>query len=139
VDNRCDLPFQPECRSSAHTCWQPIPKPDQTIIEKLRRAPRQKATWELMQTHTSGATEVALKALGAETSMLKKLADKGLIKTYTHVPKKRPFHSYNPILKTSELTLNHEQRQALEAITCSSDQFSTTLLHGVTGSVSCCL
>lgn len=124
----CDL------TKKAHTCWQPIPEPDQTIIEKVLHTPRQKATWEIMQTHTNGATEVALKALGAETSMLKKLADKGLIKTYTHVPKKRPFHSYNPILKTSELTLNHEQRQALEAIICSSDQFSPTLLHGVTGS-----
>lgn len=120
----------------AHICWRPHPKPDPSIVEQLHksRASRQKATWEIMQAHANGAAEVALKVLGAETIILKKLEKKGLVETYTHVPKKRPFHSYDPILKTSELVLNHEQQQALESITSVSDQFNTTLLHGITGS-----
>ena len=118
----------------AHTCWRPASNIDPAILGKLNRAPRQQATWDIVKTHPKGAAEVALKALGAETAMLKKLAEKGLLESYSHIPEKRPFHSYDPILKTSELVLNHEQAQALEAISCDANRFSTTLLHGVTGS-----
>lgn len=118
----------------AHTCWRPVLDVDPDILKGLGRAPRQGASWEIVKTHPEGVTEVALKALGVETATLKKLARKGLVETFSHMPEKRSFHSYDPILKTSELVLNHDQQQALEAITGDANQFSTILLHGVTGS-----
>lgn len=99
----------------------------------LGRAHRQRELYELIKTHAEGLSREAIRLAELNPQHLKPLAEKGLIESFTIVPNE----SRNPlpenILHEPELTLNSDQKNALETIT-GTDGFRTFLLYGVTGS-----
>jgi len=93
--------------------------------DELARAPRQAALLDWLQ-HQQGATRDALKQNGYDYGVIKALRDKGLITSVQEPP--AHYTSGEP------LTLNAEQRKAVDAIAAELNRFQPTLLEGVTGS-----
>jgi primosomal protein N' (replication factor Y) len=107
-------------------------KADALVEKSLKRAPKQARILALIKDHPKGVSEYALKALGLTGAPLKALIDKGLV----HSVKLEPTHHQMPanVLAESPLTLNDEQRLALESIKLPGDNYTCHLLEGVTGS-----
>ena len=119
-----------------HEFWQPAPNLDNQAEQALSRAraPRQQEAWTLIKQHPDGISSEALRSMGFDRALLKNLEKRGLTECLEKAPDFQMFYDHDPLLKSSPLVLNHEQERALEAITCEDHAFSTTLLHGVTGS-----
>ncbi|WP_281646084.1 primosomal protein N' [Parendozoicomonas sp. Alg238-R29] len=119
-----------------HEFWQPALNLDtqaETALSRAR-APRQQEAWNLIKQHQDGISSEALRSMGFDRTLLKNLANRGLIEAIEKAPEFQLFYQHEPLLKSSPLVLNNEQERALESITCEMHQFSATLLHGVTGS-----
>ncbi|CAM3539809.1 primosomal protein N' [Parendozoicomonas haliclonae] len=118
-----------------HEFWQPASSLDTTAEQTLMRtrAPKQQEAWALIKKHPDGISGEALRSMGFDRTLLKNLHQRGLTECVERAPGFQMFHENTPLLKSSPLVLNQEQAQALDAITCD-QKFSTTLLHGVTGS-----
>lgn len=95
----------------------------------LRRAARQQALFEHLQAHGGRATPEALTAAGFSPAVQRALADKGVIARDRRVAAPAATAATEPAL-----TLNAEQRRAVDAVAGSEGQFAVTLLEGVTGS-----
>ncbi|WP_329602160.1 primosomal protein N' [Sansalvadorimonas verongulae] len=119
-----------------HQFWQPAANLDTQAEQALlrARAPRQQEAWSLIKQHGDGISIEALKSMGFERPLLKNLENRGLIEPIEKAPEFQLFYEHEPLLKSSPYVLNEEQARALESITCEGEQFSATLLHGVTGS-----
>lgn len=94
-------------------------------------AVRQKELLQLLIEHPNGISSDAIRAEGAQTSLLKKLEDKGLAESFIHHPD--PGLLIREPLHEAPLSLNPEQKEALCQI-IAEDKFKPSLLLGVTGS-----
>ncbi|MEH6558344.1 MAG: primosomal protein N' [Oceanicoccus sp.] len=95
----------------------------------LTRAKKQAAALLQLQNNASqGPSD--FEPLGINTTVLKTLAKKGLIETFTI--EKTPI-DLSRVASVGALTLNHEQQQALDSIAID-QQYQCSLLDGVTGS-----
>jgi len=98
----------------------------------LKRAPKQAEVLAHLRLHDR-LSDRALKDLGVSSASLKALLDKSLIQSFTHIPAVTNTEDLNPdVLAEASLTLNEEQRIALQAIDLK--QHQTYLLEGTTGS-----
>ena len=119
-----------------HQFWQPATNLDNQAEQALlrARAPKQQEAWTLIKEHEEGISAEALKSMGFDRPLLKNLENRGLIEAIEKAPAFHYFYEHDPLLKSSPLVLNGEQKRALDSITCEEQQFSASLLHGVTGS-----
>ena len=95
--------------------------------KSLARAARQAAVMAVLHDHPEG---VAREALEAPATVLRALADKGWIETFTPVP---PV-STPGAAATAGHALNPAQQHAVDAMLAQLDDFQPWLLEGVTGS-----
>src|SRR5262245_20683299 len=117
---------------------QPLRKSDNEQVETLRRrAPRQA---ELLEAISRLEAPMSAAQLLRETSLdsqtLRALVKRGLVELREEAVVRDP-HADEQFIATSNLTLNHEQTQALGQITQALDLPENSrpiLLHGVTGS-----
>ncbi len=99
---------------------------------RLKRAPRQKRSLQILAQHPHGVSDDLLEALQLTRDSLRQLEDKGLVELVTRTPEK-PVHQGSWLLQ-AELALNAEQRAAYEAVHAGFGRFHPNLLAGVTGS-----
>ena len=93
---------------------------------RLARAPRQREAFETLQGLAVAVPEQELRAIGIDRRTLAALADKGLVKSAETKPAYRT--------ERSPMSLNPEQRAAVQAIQASIGTCATHVLDGVTGS-----
>lgn len=117
------------CEYAHQHLWRAAP--GASIDQLSKSAGRQRELLQLLLEHPKGISADAIRAEGGQTPLLKKLQEKQLAESFEHKPD-HPSHQDDP-LHEAPLTLNPEQRQAVEAIT-RSDGFTPFLLQGVTGS-----
>jgi primosomal protein N' (replication factor Y) len=109
--------------------WQLTTEGKGLPIGALTRAKKQAAALLQLQNNTS-QRQSDFEPLGINTTVLKTLAKKGLIETFTI--EKTPI-DLTKVASVGALTLNHEQQQALDSIAIE-QQYQCSLLDGVTGS-----
>ncbi len=112
--------------------WQLTQKGRLIGLEQLGRAKRQQSALTVLREHPDGLHQKMLQGFGITTSVLKALAEKGLIEQHEDGPT-RTHWQRDRILAESPLTLNDEQKHALEQVNAG-DGFRVLLLEGVTGS-----
>lgn len=121
---RKEAPATPSCEKF----YELATNIDTAVIEQLKRAPRQLALFEHLQTQ-KGEWHKALTQAGYTPAIINGLKDKTIIKEF-----ERPsFQAINGQAKQSPLALNDEQQQAVSQITAR-NHFAPYLLDGVTGS-----
>ncbi len=101
--------------------------------ETVRSAKRQYQLLQLLLQHPQGLADEALRSLDFSSGLVRALRERELI----HKVERAPEHDRFPtdsVLHESPLTLNGEQRQALDAIVEELDGYQCALLQGVTGS-----
>lgn len=122
-----------------------LPLPKQTMriwklsqpeaLEKISiSAHKQRQTLKLLEQSTEGIAHHTLKDAGISSAIINRLSREGLIKEVIKPVSTQPFYDNNTLLKTSSLTLNTEQKTAVDAISQHLNTFAPILLHGVTGS-----
>lgn len=99
---------------------------------RLKRAPRQQRSLQVVAQHPQGVSDDLLSALQLPRDSLRQLQDKGLVELVSRAPQK-PVHQ-GGWLRQAELALNDEQRAAFEAVHAGCGRFHPNLLAGVTGS-----
>lgn len=117
---------------SAESVWQLTAAGLALELETIKRAPRQVAILKCLMLHPLGAVKKQLQAVGATSSILKILCEKGLVQKVRQCIT-FPADSTTSITDEDPLLLNADQALALSAIQ-SQDQFQVFLLDGVTGS-----
>ena len=112
--------------------------------------PRQRELWHLIEERRGLPLQELLRLTGATADTVRRLEDKGLVEIAPQISERDP-HAAEQFLPTEPLTLNPDQRHALEQIVAALDQTGTPgaaggedaadapagrtfLLHGVTGS-----
>ena len=115
-----------------------------------RLTPRQRELWHLIEERRGLPLQELLRLTGATADTVHRLEDKGLVEITPQISERDP-HAAEHFLPTEPLTLNPDQRRALEQIVAALDQTGapgaardedsadtpagrTFLLHGVTGS-----
>lgn len=105
-------------------------EPDKALSE-LKRAPKQREGYQILQLHLHGAAETILNMSGVDSSVLRSLQSRGLARCELQ----KPHHNIEDVhLAQMPLTANAEQQHAIHAILKSKQQFKAFLLDGVTGS-----
>ena len=117
------------CEYAHQHLWRAAP--DASIDKLSKSAGRQRELLQLLLEHPKGISTDAIRAEGGQPPLLKKLEEKQLAESFEHKPD-HPSHQDDP-LHEAPLTLNPEQRHAVEQITDRQD-FTPFLLQGVTGS-----
>lgn len=112
--------------------WQLTQKGRLIGLEQLARAKRQQQALTVLREHPGGLHQPMLAGLGVQSTALAALQDKGLVEQHNDGPPRLHWRR-DRILAESPLTLNDEQRHALDAIKGTAG-FSVFLLEGVTGS-----
>ncbi len=103
-----------------------------TNAEKLTRAPRQAALFQLLQQHPEGLSRTDLAGMDFSSAVVRELIGKNLASWRSHQPASLPFDP-GSVLKTDSLPeLSTEQSHAVRTI--QQGESSTTLMFGVTGS-----
>lgn len=113
------------------TYWQLTTAGWQVDLQTLRRAPMQARVLKLLAEHPEGLDKTALQQAEVQSNILHTLLSKGWIRKLEVQPEAS---EYLPIAKTTGLTLNAAQQQAVTAITQQLNLAQTFLLDGVTGS-----
>jgi len=103
---------------------------DAQLDQLAATAIRQKELLQLLLEHPKGISGDALRAEGGQTTLLKKLEEKGLAESFIHHP---DHQQSDEILHEAPLSLNPEQKRAVETINRASG-FTPFLLQGITGS-----
>lgn len=113
--------------------WLPTRKGELIDAAQLGRARKQVEALKVLQEHPKGLSNKMLETHGIQRSILNALAKKDLAIQIDSKPELELFapSTSNPLAE-SPLTLNEEQRVAVEAIKL--DAFNPYLLDGVTGS-----
>ena len=119
---------------ASHQCWRLALTLDAASQQTFSRAPRQQEAFQTLQENPDGLTQDALRTMGISRQTLSALESKGLAEPYMHTPAIRDFSDHPLDPREPPLSLNSEQERALHAITADSTRFSTSLLHGITGS-----
>ncbi|MEH6825102.1 MAG: primosomal protein N' [Motiliproteus sp.] len=101
--------------------------------EGVRSAPRQYQLLQLLLQHPHGLADEALRAQGFASGLVRALAERELIHKVERQPQSQGYTS-DAVLQQSPLTLNEEQRLALEVISEDLEGYHCHLLQGVTGS-----
>ncbi|MGB5260147.1 MAG: primosomal protein N', partial [Gammaproteobacteria bacterium] len=111
------------------TAWRLTAAGRDLDLTSLARATRQATVIALLQQHADG---LAREAIDTPASVLRALADKGWIESFTPTAKDiaRPFAAK----AEAQHTLNPAQQQAVETMQASLGRFQPWLLEGVTGS-----
>ncbi|MAR90645.1 MAG: primosomal protein N' [Pseudomonadales bacterium] len=112
--------------------WQLTQKGRLIGLDQLARARRQRQALEILRQHPDGLHQPLLQGFGISPASLQGLQEKGLLEQHQDRPRRQHWQQER-ILAESPLTLNDEQRLALEAINARAG-FRTLLLEGVTGS-----
>lgn len=112
--------------------WQLTQKGRLIGLEQLGRAKRQQDAVRLLREHPDGLHQPILTGFGVQPAILRALADKGLIEQHEDGPARAHWRR-EQILAESPLTLNDEQKHALEPLNACAE-FRVFLLEGVTGS-----
>ncbi len=115
------------------TNWQSTTELDTELRTSLKRARKQLAALEWLQLYPEGVSEPELREAGFSKSILSQLEKKRLIQSQQIEITDRPFHEFKNNIRQPHLTLNEEQRFALDEITDTST-FNSVLLDGITGS-----
>ncbi len=100
--------------------------------ELLRRAPRQRALYELIRSRGSLEAE-AIRAAGYDSAILRQLHAKGLIVRQALTRDGTPFGGGN-MLRQNAPRLNEEQQAAVDAFGAAGLGYNSFLIDGVTGS-----
>lgn len=107
-------------------CYPLLPDAEQ----QLAKAPRQKALLTMIREYPDGISQDDLREyFPGLHSFLKALEDKGLIESFSK--NIQPDNIAEPI---NNITLNSEQREAVNTITAGLEQYRSFLLDGITGS-----
>ncbi len=114
--------------------WELTTSLHDTLTLLSKQAKKQRLAIEYLADSHAGIAESELIEAGFSRSVLKQLADKGLIQERLLSPENIHFSCIKPPVKNQPLTLNEEQLFAYEAITDGLGQFKSYLLEGVTGS-----
>jgi len=114
------------------TRWKLTQKGRLIGFDQLGRASRQIRALEVLREHPDGLHQPLLKGFDVEATTLRALLDKGLVDQHEDRPLRQHWRQ-DRILAESPLTLNEEQRHALQPI-INSQGFRAFLLEGVTGS-----
>lgn len=97
------------------------------------RAKKQQETLSILLEHPQGISNDALRAEGGDSSLLKKLADKGLAEQFEFTPDSHRPHLPPELLREPNLSLNSQQQLAVDSVNQSTG-FQPFLLEGITGS-----
>lgn len=98
---------------------------------KLKRSLKQQEAYKILSLHPLGTAETILNLSGIETSTLKAIEKKGLIRCELEAQNFSP----EPVqLAQMLLTANPEQKNAIQAILKNSQKYNAFLLDGLTGS-----
>ncbi|MDQ8038081.1 MAG: primosomal protein N' [Pedobacter sp.] len=98
----------------------------------IKRAPKQIAALQALREHPEGMIPPLLSSLGIERPTLLALEKKHLVECITLAPPAEENASSK--LREPALTLNAEQKNAVDALAASAGKFQPFLLFGVTGS-----
>jgi len=112
--------------------WQLTQKGRLIGLDQLGRAKRQIHALKILREHPEGLHQPMLKGFEVEAPILRTLLDKGLVDQHQDRPPRQHWRQ-DRILAESPLTLNEEQKHALQPI-IDSTGFRPFLLEGVTGS-----
>lgn len=114
--------------------WQALhQQDDQETAQLLKRAKKQLNALKFLQDYPDGVSEVELKEAGYSKATLTQLEKKSLVRSLEVEVMDHPFTEIPQPVRSQPLTLNAEQRFALEAI-LETPAFHPILLEGVTGS-----
>lgn len=102
-------------------------------IEDIKRAPRQAKALAILREHPKGLSQKALSSLSVTTTHLKGLIHKALVIQETAKHQRSWPLGESPLAEPA-LSLNEEQRIAVDTLNNNRSEFSATLLHGITGS-----
>jgi primosomal protein N' (replication factor Y) len=112
--------------------WQLTQKGRLIGLDQLRRASRQIRALEVLREHPNGLHQPLLKGFEIELPALRALLEKGLVAQHEDRAPRQHWQQ-DRLLAESHLTLNEEQKHALQPIVdCT--EFRSFLLDGVTGS-----
>ncbi len=114
--------------------WKITEKGLQTDASKMGRAKVQAEVLHTLQKHPEGIGTLTCQNLGITNATLKALEGKGLVEQTKPSPKHLHSEDHKHLLRTSELSLNPEQKTAFEAIKEKLTSYQSFLLMGVTGS-----
>lgn len=114
------------------TRWRLTQKGRLIGFDQMKRAKRQIHALEILREHPDGLHQPLLKGFEVEPATLRALQDKGLVEQHADRPPRQHWRQEH-MLAESPLTLNEEQRHALQPI-IASQGFRPFLLEGVTGS-----
>lgn len=107
-------------------CYPVLPDSDQL----LARAPKQQALLEMIRQYPDGICQEDLRGYFARLpALLDGLEDKGLVESFSKIPEQDM--KSGPV---NNISLNDEQKVAVDAILDSADRYKAFLLDGVTGS-----
>jgi primosomal protein N' (replication factor Y) (superfamily II helicase) len=96
---------------------------------KLVLTPAQQIAFTQLSHHPDGLSTETCTLLNIRESTLKRLAEKNYICAEKHAPSDIPLE-----ILSSNITLNNEQKNAIDTIACHLDSYKTWVLDGVTGS-----
>lgn len=113
-------------------CWKLTQKGRLIGLDQLGRARRQIEAVSVLREHPNGLHPPLLKGLGVERATLNALSKKGLAEAHQETPTFTHWRQGRELAE-SPLTLNEEQKAALDQIHASTG-FHPLLLEGITGS-----
>ena len=118
-------------QATGQTIWRATPAGNDADFQTLARAPKQKCCLELLRSQPQGLSEKQLNAqLPGWRNVITALQKKALVEK-THHPCLNTDKVVEPVPGPN---LNAEQQAAVDALAKNLDNFSTTLLQGITGS-----
>lgn len=115
--------------AASDSFWRLTNRGRHVSSEQFGNAHRQQMIWEELLAHPRGLSGMALRLIQAPKASLKALVDKGWVEQI----KQQEGSDNTTLLAEAELTPNHEQQQAIDAIN-SANGYAGFLLDGVTGS-----
>lgn len=115
------------------TLWRATANAELNALSKT--AIRQREVLDLLLRNPEGVSTDVMRVESLPVGLLKTLQDKGLAESFSHqpTPVHADDHETSDLLREAPLTLNSEQRKAVELIQQATG-FNTLLLEGVTGS-----
>ncbi|MFK7863701.1 MAG: primosomal protein N' [Pseudohongiellaceae bacterium] len=114
-------------------CWQVKQPIDPHANEVVKKAAKQKALLQFIETNSPVSIE-EIKAAGYNNALLKALRDKNLVQAVEQIPKVPTAFTALNEMDRHQLTLNDEQRHAVETINLAKKKYQCFLLDGITGS-----
>lgn len=100
-----------------------------------QRAPKQQAVLDLLQGHPQGVAESVLKSNGFAPALLKTMAQKGHIESFSPAAREMTVGmAPGSLCLETPLPLTDEQQEAFAAVVDNLETFHAYLLYGVTGS-----